>query len=103
MMFDQRRHRAQPQIELLEARMLLSAGDLDPTFGSGGNITTIFQGSLNIPSQVVDLLPDGKILSVGGTASAVVLTRHSTNGGLDTAFGNGGMVITALSSVGSGY
>lgn len=29
-----------PQVEVLEDRCLLSAGDLDPTFGSGGWVTT---------------------------------------------------------------
>jgi len=43
-----------PRLETLEDRYLLSAGALDPTFGSGGTVTTSFaQGVQNSAQALV--------------------------------------------------
>jgi uncharacterized delta-60 repeat protein len=78
-----------------------SDGRLDPSFGSGGSLTTSFGGSFAAASDVM-LQPDGKIV-VAGTADfnpAVpnggldfALARYNANGSLDGGFGNGGKVV----------
>ncbi|MCX6928093.1 MAG: choice-of-anchor D domain-containing protein [Verrucomicrobia bacterium] len=86
----------------------LADGSLDGTFGSGGLVTTdIGTNSCDYP-QGAALQPDGKILVAGyapglnGTnGNDFALVRYLVNGTLDTAFGNGGKVTTAIAS-GSG-
>ncbi|MDR3415556.1 MAG: hypothetical protein P4L83_05145 [Nevskia sp.] len=79
-------------------------GALDTSFGTGGQVTTIFGGSAGayVSAMLVD--PNGNIL-VGGTnlilgptrATAknfMVLARYKPNGTLDPTFGAGGIVQT---------
>ena len=85
---------------------LLAPGDLDPTFGSGGIVTT------NIGSSFGDgygmaLQPDGKIV-VAGDALAYhdaypdfIVVRYNSDGSLDSTFGSGGEVITPIGSSGA--
>jgi uncharacterized delta-60 repeat protein len=77
-----------------------ASGDLDPTFGTGGKVTTNF---FNYNDQVdaVAMQSDGKIvvagfanLSTGGQISNFALARYNTDGTLDTTFGTGGKVNT---------
>lgn len=75
-----------------------SPGDLDPTFGSGGKVTTSI-GQINDAAAVV-VQPDGKIV-VGGSqgpptydAWGFGLVRFDRNGTLDTTFGSDGKVAT---------
>ncbi|MFO0840986.1 MAG: delta-60 repeat domain-containing protein [Gemmataceae bacterium] len=75
------------RLEALEGRCLLSAGQLDPTFGSGGVVTT------PISSGDMALQPDGKVLAGGGPFQ---MTRYTPAGTLDTTFGNGGNVTTTI-------
>jgi uncharacterized delta-60 repeat protein len=78
-------------------------GQLDPTFGEGGLVTTIFNnpccetGFMTFSSLL--LQPNGQIV-VGGSAppgtkhgpGMTVLARYNSNGNLDTTFGAGGTV-----------
>lgn len=78
-----------------------SNGTLDTTFGNGGKVMTPVTSDTDIANSML-LLPDGRIL-VGGhgyTASGYdfVLVRYLANGALDTSFGNGGKVVTAISA-----
>ncbi len=76
-------------------------GDLDPTFGNGGKVTTDF----NISSEqalATAVQSDGKIVAAGlifnlqTNTSDFALARYNTNGTLDTSFGAGGKIITDL-------
>jgi uncharacterized delta-60 repeat protein len=58
-----------------------AAGDLDPTFGSGGVVTTDFD------SAAMTIQPDGKIVTVDYDFA---LTRYNSDGTLDPTFGAGG-------------
>jgi uncharacterized delta-60 repeat protein len=72
-------------------------GTLDPTFGTGGTVTTAFTSGTyeeNLAQQ-----PDGKLVVVGETGSSWQLVRYNVNGTLDSSFGNGGVVVTAGSTV----
>ena len=62
-------------------------GDLDPTFGAGGKVTT-FVGSSNNFANAVAVQSDGKILVAG----VPLLTRYNSDGTLDTSFGTNGIV-----------
>jgi uncharacterized delta-60 repeat protein len=75
-------------------------GDLDPTFGTGGQVTTDLNHSTDIANAVA-LQPDGKLVVVGQTYKHndysdedFVVTRYNTDGTLDTTFGRGGKVRT---------
>src|SRR5262245_24661714 len=84
-----------PRLELLENRLVPSAGALDPTFGTGGKVTTDLQGSSQDDGQAVAVQADGKIVVAGsfqGIDFAVV--RYNADGTLDATFGTGGKVIT---------
>jgi uncharacterized delta-60 repeat protein len=77
-----------------------TAGVPDPSFGSGGKVTT----DLPLPvdqAQGVRVQPDGKILVVGSTnddtTGRVALVRYLPGGGLDPDFGTGGVVLTPVS------
>src|ERR1700687_5062037 len=88
-----RRGTFRPRLEALEDRCLLSAGALDPTFGSGGMVSG---GPIHF-AQTMVIQPNGKIV-VGGeyfNASNYAfwgLGRYNANGTLDTTFGNNGVV-----------
>src|SRR4051794_5669543 len=82
--------------ERLERRLLLAAGDLDPTFGLGGLAVT---HAANATFTTIAVQQDGKILR-GGTYqraagdSDFVLERYNLDGGPDLSFGSAGRVIT---------
>jgi uncharacterized delta-60 repeat protein len=90
----------QPRLEVLESRTLLSAGELDPTFGTGGKVVTDFgAGSKNVVDAVA-VQPDGKIIVAGKTQptpsshSRLALARFNSDGSLDPGFGTGGKTTT---------
>jgi len=78
-------------------------GQLDPTFGEGGLVTTIFSnpccetGFMTFSSLL--LQPNGQIVVAGSappgrrnSPGMMVLARYNSNGSLDTTFGTGGIV-----------
>lgn len=74
---------------------------LDPSFGTGGNVTTNLGGTDN-EANALALQPDKKIVAAGfsnalGT-NAFALARYNNDGSLDTTFGPGGSVVTAISA-----
>jgi uncharacterized delta-60 repeat protein len=81
------------------------AGDLDPTFGEGGKITTPFAGG-SPPSAfayAMSIQTDGKIVAVGAASigpgnNAFAVARYNGDGSLDPGFGSGGKVTTDFSN-----
>ena len=75
-------------------------GSLDSTFGSGGLVTTDFNGGLDAVSSIV-LQTDGRIV-VAGFATAgdphMALARYNANGTLDPSFGAAGKVVTNINN-----
>jgi uncharacterized delta-60 repeat protein len=71
-------------------------GDLDPTFGSGGQVITDF-GSFD-RAVAVALQADGKIVAVGQIDSDIAVVRYNAGGSLDPTFGTGGFVTTNVVS-----
>ena len=80
------------------------AGQLDPTFGTGGIVTTDFgdQNSSNnaATANAAVIQPDGKIVVVGAAPGSndfpiAAVLRYNSNGSLDSSFGTGGIVTTS--------
>jgi len=78
-----------------------SSGVLDTAFGTADTVTTTagysYEDLRSVATQA-----DGKIVAVGsvssGTGSDFLLIRYNPDGSLDTSFGNGGSVVTAVGS-----
>jgi uncharacterized delta-60 repeat protein len=77
-----------------------AGGDLDPTFGTGGQVTTDFSHSTDI-AYAVALQPDGKLVVVGTayknndySNEDFAVSRYNVDGTLDTTFGGDGKVRT---------
>ena len=92
-------------LERLEDRALLSAGDLDLTFGDGGLVTTDIGAfpSSDFAYDLAAVQADGKIVVAGttyvtgsSTDSDFAVARYNSDGSLDTSFGTGGRVVTDL-------
>jgi uncharacterized delta-60 repeat protein len=77
-------------------------GDLDPTFGNSGLVTTSFDTGVYSEIDGLALQSDGKIVAVGlsydGTNGQFALARYDPDGTLDPTFGSGGMVTTDFGS-----
>ncbi len=89
---------ARLRVERLEERTLLSTGALDPTFGTGGLVTTDFGGDGDVARAVV-LQAHGKIVVAGEAYGAstyldFALARYNADGSPDPTFGSGGRVTT---------
>jgi uncharacterized delta-60 repeat protein len=85
-------------IETLENRRLLSAGDLDTTFGNGGKILNLpnidARGDINDTA----IQADNRIVASFAPfqQSAFGVRRYFNNGTLDTSFGSGGTALIDL-------
>jgi uncharacterized delta-60 repeat protein len=94
------------QLEPLEGRTLLSAGQLDPTFGTGGLVTTLV--GTYARAFAVATYPnegtanDGKIVATGDAYSStsktgteyMAVVRYNLDGTLDRTFGGTGEMMT---------
>ncbi|WP_017237409.1 CARDB domain-containing protein [Streptomyces sp. SS] len=70
---------------------LAAPGDLDPTFGTGGRVTTPLPGYAE--GHDIARQGDGKLVMVGLSSEAgFALARYLPGGGLDTTFGGDGTV-----------
>ena len=77
-------------LENLEGRRLLSAGQLDPTFGSGGKVI-----DFSLPAVTATAVQsDGKVVEGGSILSNFSLARFNADGSPDTTFGFMGRLIT---------
>src|SRR5262245_54558521 len=87
-----------PRLEMLEDRCVPSTSPLDPTFGSGGIVTT--QIGTSSDALAVALHSDGRIVVAGTSITRsgwtnprhFTLARYTTSGSLDATFGSGGEV-----------
>src|SRR5437867_1216902 len=83
---------------LLPAAGRANPGDLDPTFGIGGKVTTGI--GTDDYGYAVAIQADGKLVVAGetnnGTTFDLPLVRDSANGTLDATFGTGGRAMTAV-------
>jgi uncharacterized delta-60 repeat protein len=75
------------------AARLLADGSLDPSFGTGGVVTTEVTGRDG--ANDVRVQPGGSVLAVGEARGDVLLVRYTRGGALDPAFGGGDGIATA--------
>ncbi len=74
-------------------------GSLDPSFGSGGNVMTVFtgDGSSDVANGIA-IQSDGKIVAAGVSlvngSDEFALARYDSDGSLDPSFGKQGKVLT---------
>ena len=89
-------------VEALEPRRLLSAGDLDASFGAGGKVLTDLPGGLSATGLSAVLQTDGKLVVAGRVARAgdpegdFLVARYAAgnSGQLDPGFGGGAGFVT---------
>lgn len=78
-----------------------SDGTLDDDFGTGGQVTTSI-GPFGDEASSLAVQANGKIIVAGSSYSGsqylFALVRYNTDGTLDSEFGNGGKVTTAIGS-----
>jgi uncharacterized delta-60 repeat protein len=76
-----------------------SPGDLDPSFGTDGKVTTDFAGGQDVATGLVvqgrELVAAGRAFA-GATGNDFALARYRSNGTLDPSFGTGGKVTTNI-------
>lgn len=72
-----------------------SPGDLDPSFGTGGKVTTDFNSAFD-RAFAVAIQADGKIVTVGSSNFDFALVRYNSDGSLDPHFDGDGMVTTDI-------
>jgi uncharacterized delta-60 repeat protein len=89
-----------PRLEALEDRCLLSAGALDPTFGSGGVVTTSLSRGIDTAYAVL-IQPNGKLVEAGIANGPMALVRYNADGSLDSSFGSRGQGFV-VSKIGAG-
>jgi uncharacterized delta-60 repeat protein len=78
-----------------------SDGSLDTGFGTNGIVTTNFVSGPRPSKEETAagiLQPDGKIVVGGYSDQKFALARYLTSGALDTSFGTGGIVTSAIGS-----
>lgn len=73
------------------------AGQLDPTFGQGGIVSTDLGGAAT--GNAMAIQTDGKIVVCGGFVVSgflnAAISRFNTNGTLDTTFGSNGFTVVS--------
>jgi uncharacterized delta-60 repeat protein len=74
-------------------------GSMDTSFNGGAQLTSVAEGEDYAIALAVQA--DGKVITVGRTTTTaggadIAITRHLRDGTLDTAFGDGGRVVTAV-------
>jgi uncharacterized delta-60 repeat protein len=92
-------------VEGMEDRLTPAAGQLDPTFGTGGVVTTNIGGPTQVSGRAaVATQPDGKVVAVGTSTDAyaggnrVAVVRYNADGSLDPTFGTGGEVVLTFAT-----
>src|SRR5262245_36348985 len=74
---------ARPRLEPLEGRLAPAAGALDPTFGTGGKVTTGL-GSNSAVANSLAVQADGKLVVAGsakiGSNQDFALVRYNADG-----------------------
>ncbi|MBI4740881.1 MAG: hypothetical protein HY777_04860 [Betaproteobacteria bacterium] len=80
--------------------LFAAAGELDPSFGSGGVVKTVL--ATDTQAYASTLLPDGRLLVAGSTwdrqtnLQKLLVARYGATGTLDASFGSGGVTTTQV-------
>jgi uncharacterized delta-60 repeat protein len=96
------KHLSRVQIDVLERRTLLAAGDPDNTFGTTGQSVADFTGGFLEHAEGVAVQADGKTVVVGSVSKGDVMhfavARFGLDGKLDPSFGpsSNGRIVTPI-------
>lgn len=82
----------------LPGTALAAPGDLDPTFGSDGRVTTVVGGYAE--GHDIARQADGKLVVVGASDVGFALARYNADGSLDPTFDGDGTVTSSFSGGG---
>ncbi len=82
----------------MESRTLLTAGQLDPTFGTGGYAHYDFPQAQQVGANVVLIDSEGRVVAAGGGTNSNAIARYLPNAMMDSTFGNGGRVMLAATN-----
>ena len=85
-------------VALVPGPVRAADGDLDPTFGDAGRVTTTYPDGAAASGVAVQ--PDGKIVIAGWEGGRFSVARYLPGGTLDPDFGVGGLVTTPLGTKG---
>ncbi len=81
---------------LLPVMIFAQAGQLDPSFGSGGSVVTSFPGNSGAYATDMAVQPDGRIILVGVAGLKGAIARYLPSGTLDPSFSGDGLANTAI-------
>jgi len=87
---------------MTDLRAVAVPGDLDPSFGGTGIVTTSLGPNKSDGAEAVAIQSDGKIVAVGFTSPAInpradfAMVRYNGDGSIDTTLAHTGSVTTAL-------
>jgi uncharacterized delta-60 repeat protein len=76
---------------------LMPNGDLDPSFGDEGRVTTDFDGRYD-EGLALAVQDDGRIVAAGSSTGQAAVARYLADGSLDSSFGTGGKVLISTDS-----
>ena len=82
---------------LAPALVHAAAGDLDPSFGGDGRVTTAFGGFGEVHGVAID--SQGRMVAAGRDSAGFALARYKANGVLDPSFSSNGKVRTPFRDV----
>jgi uncharacterized delta-60 repeat protein len=93
-------------VVLVPALAQAAEGDLDPSFGTGGKVTTSFAVDHDDQANAVAVQPGGKVVVAGvvnngGSNTDFAVARYNADGSLDASFGTGGKAKTDLLGTGA--
>ncbi|WP_325420506.1 hypothetical protein [Aquabacterium sp.] len=74
-----------------------ASGALDASFGQGGKVLGLFKRNIG-RARAVTLLPGGRMLLAGGIYDDFAAAQLTESGALDASFGEGGLVVHAVSA-----
>jgi uncharacterized delta-60 repeat protein len=97
------KYRTRLLVRALEDRITPMAGQLDPSFGNGGLVTTRFPVSSNDSARSVAIDGLGRIVVAGSSEAEFAVTRYTTGGALDTSFGGTGIITIPFNSTAAAY
>ncbi len=82
------------------ASRYLASGVIDGSFGTNGGTTTLVSNYVAVATSGLAVDPNGNSVLVGtanqSSVTAFALARYTSSGQLDSAFGSGGIVVTAF-------
>ena len=78
-------------------------GSLDDTFGENGKVITGIEGTNTYNCGSLEMYPDGSFLLAGSAGYSGVVIKYKSNGGIDSTFGQDGVLPLDFGNTGDEY